>query len=308
MVATYRIEICPNNRAGCKDPVCKAKAEKIKKGELRFASWVEGCVSGAQIGTLRELCDMGDGEYDYNIIDGYDEMEDHPDVQEKIRRCVQQGHIDPEDFNGDPEKNKPGVKGIHLTAKQKEKRDREAAAAGGADSDEDTKQVKPKAKRGRKKAEDDEDEDEQPLPKKTKTAKGTKGGRKSAGSKVKDESEDESVVPSPVKGRKRASKVKAEPEDEDVDAVPVAKKRGRPAKVKKEESEAEEALKPKARKGRKSAVKAPTPDSDEVDAKAEEDVELEPAPKKKGRRASANVPEATDEKPKGRRRSSRTTS
>jgi serine/threonine-protein kinase ATR len=36
---------------------------------------IRGCVSGAQIGTLRELCDMGDGEYDYNIIDGYDEME-----------------------------------------------------------------------------------------------------------------------------------------------------------------------------------------------------------------------------------------
>jgi hypothetical protein len=34
-----------------------------------------GCVSGAQIGTLRELCDNGDGEYDYNVIDGYDEME-----------------------------------------------------------------------------------------------------------------------------------------------------------------------------------------------------------------------------------------
>jgi hypothetical protein len=32
-------------------------------------------VSGAQIGTLRDLCKMDDDEYDYNIIDGYDEME-----------------------------------------------------------------------------------------------------------------------------------------------------------------------------------------------------------------------------------------
>ena len=25
---------------------------------------------------------------------------DHPEIQEKIRRCIKQGHIDPEDFNG----------------------------------------------------------------------------------------------------------------------------------------------------------------------------------------------------------------
>lgn len=25
---------------------------------------------------------------------------DHPEVQEKIRRVIKQGHIDPEDFNG----------------------------------------------------------------------------------------------------------------------------------------------------------------------------------------------------------------
>ncbi len=74
---------------------------------------------------------------------------DHPEIQEKIRRCVKQGHIDPEDFKGvwtpaqyhrvliladlqrhqDPEKNKPGEKGIRLTAKQREKLDKEAAAA-----------------------------------------------------------------------------------------------------------------------------------------------------------------------------------
>ena len=29
-----------------------------------------------------------------------DNDSDHPDLQEKVRRCVNQGFIDPEDFNG----------------------------------------------------------------------------------------------------------------------------------------------------------------------------------------------------------------
>lgn len=34
-------EISPNNRAGCKDTVCKEEKVKILKGEIRFGSWVE---------------------------------------------------------------------------------------------------------------------------------------------------------------------------------------------------------------------------------------------------------------------------
>lgn len=33
-----------------------------------------GCVSGAQLLHLREACDTGDGKYDFDAIDGYDEL------------------------------------------------------------------------------------------------------------------------------------------------------------------------------------------------------------------------------------------
>lgn len=34
-------EISPNNRAGCKETVCKKEGDKITKGSLRWGSWVE---------------------------------------------------------------------------------------------------------------------------------------------------------------------------------------------------------------------------------------------------------------------------
>ena len=37
---TYRIEISPNARAGCKASDCKDSAIKITKGELRMGVWV----------------------------------------------------------------------------------------------------------------------------------------------------------------------------------------------------------------------------------------------------------------------------
>ena len=43
---------------------------------------------------------------------GYDDLENSPEVQEKIRRVVKQGHIDPEDFKGDAAYNVLGQKGI----------------------------------------------------------------------------------------------------------------------------------------------------------------------------------------------------
>lgn len=68
--------------------------------------------------SVREEIDQGDGSYDFDGIDGYEEMKfvvpsfdwavavinfgysDHPELQAKVRRCVEQGHIDPEDFKG----------------------------------------------------------------------------------------------------------------------------------------------------------------------------------------------------------------
>ncbi|KAK1985884.1 hypothetical protein LZ30DRAFT_335371 [Colletotrichum cereale] len=120
----YRVEVSPNNRAGCTDGVCKKAAQKCVKGSLRFGTWTKimdhesfkwkhwGCVSGEQMAQVRKLCDKGDGTFDLDAFDGYDEMGDHPDLQAKVRKAVEQGHIDPEDFNGDPWMNKPGQRGI----------------------------------------------------------------------------------------------------------------------------------------------------------------------------------------------------
>ncbi|CRK35064.1 hypothetical protein BN1723_018649, partial [Verticillium longisporum] len=105
-------EVSANNRAGCQDSVCKATATKCLKGQLRFGTWTEiqdhgsfrwkhwGCVSGKQIEGLRETCSRGGDAFDFDAIDGYDEMADYPDLQAKIREAVEQGHIAPEDFNG----------------------------------------------------------------------------------------------------------------------------------------------------------------------------------------------------------------
>jgi len=71
------------------DGVCKANGVKIKKGELRFGSWLEipgvghgswkwkhwGCVSGAQIQHMRDKISAGDDKYRWDAIDGYDELE-----------------------------------------------------------------------------------------------------------------------------------------------------------------------------------------------------------------------------------------
>lgn len=78
---------------------------KIIKGELRFGIWVEsetitgwmfkhwyailinlwcvfsiwltldrGCVSGQQLENIQEFIRQGDGSYDFDMIDGYDEL------------------------------------------------------------------------------------------------------------------------------------------------------------------------------------------------------------------------------------------
>lgn len=84
------LEISPNSRAGCQDTLCKKTAVKIQKNELRFGTWVEipqsqfpaswkwkhwGCVSGMQLQKLRDAITTDDNEFDFNMIDGYDEME-----------------------------------------------------------------------------------------------------------------------------------------------------------------------------------------------------------------------------------------
>lgn len=37
-------------------------------------------------------------EGDLDLVDGYDELPE--ELQEKVRRCIEQGHVDDEDWNG----------------------------------------------------------------------------------------------------------------------------------------------------------------------------------------------------------------
>ncbi|ROT37579.1 zf-PARP-domain-containing protein [Sodiomyces alkalinus F11] len=127
----YRVDVSPSNRAVCQDSVCKHLKKTIPKGELRFGSWLEfgdrgsfkwkhwGCVSGKQMQALQEAAKRGDG-FDFDAVDGYDEMGDHPEFQAKVREAVELGHIPPEDFNGDPEFNVPGKSGIRSAQKVKQ--------------------------------------------------------------------------------------------------------------------------------------------------------------------------------------------
>ncbi|KAL7940010.1 hypothetical protein V8C42DRAFT_338872 [Trichoderma barbatum] len=114
----YTIEKSRSGRAICQNTVCRKTKVKIPKDELRFGTSVAfgskngwtwkhwGCVTKAQIAGLQKSCGGDPEAYDYDAIVGYSELE--PMIQEKVRRCLNQGIIDFEDFNGDPEKSKPG--------------------------------------------------------------------------------------------------------------------------------------------------------------------------------------------------------
>ncbi|RDA89254.1 hypothetical protein CP532_0533 [Ophiocordyceps camponoti-leonardi (nom. inval.)] len=298
------------------DTVCKANKEKISKGEIRFATWVEiqehgswawkhwGCVSGAQMVAVQELCDKGDGTYDFDAIDGYDELNDHPDIQDKIRRCVEQGHIDAEDFKGDPEKNRPGEKGIRLTAKQKASKEKKAAdeEADEGSAQEEAAPKKKAAKRGRKKAEvdedadqDDDDDDDKPIVKKAKTkaakpakaARGKPAPKKPAEEEVTDADATEEEPPKPAKKSSKPSRAKAN-------------------------ADGEETLRKSSRRAKTVAAKpAPPADTDEEEDELAAETEEEPAAPTKAKggkrvgKAKASAPVVEEQPAKNRRGRSR---
>ncbi|KXH46337.1 phosphatidylinositol 3 [Colletotrichum simmondsii] len=307
-------EVSPNNRAGCTDGVCKKAAAKCLKGSLRFGTWTKimdhesfkwkhwGCVSGEQMKHVQDLCERN-GKFDFDAFDGYDEMGDHPDLQAKIRSAIEQGHIDAEDFNGDPWMNKPGQRGIR-GKKPKDWDD---------DEEEDEDEAPAKSKKRGRKAVDDEEE-EKPKAKRTKKA--------AAKAEAEDEEEEK-----PKPKAKRGARKSATKEEESDDGEPIAApklKRG-PAKkataVKKEGSDAEEAEEaPKPKRGaakkaapKKAAKKVKAEESEEEVSAAEpettpksEEEEEKPAPQKakaapKGRKKAAPAAEA--EKPKSTRAS-----
>ncbi|KAK1239152.1 hypothetical protein MKX08_006213 [Trichoderma sp. CBMAI-0020] len=290
----YRIEISPNNRAGCHEAACKKQVVKIQKGEIRFGSWVEikehgswswkhwGCVSGRQIAGLQESCGGDPDNYDFDAIDGYDELEDD-EIKEKIQRCIKQGHIDPEDFKGDPEKNKLGEKGIFLNAKQKAAKEKAAAEA----SDADEAPAKKSGKGGRKKAAKDVDDGPKAKkagkPKRVEADEEEPKAKSKSKAKAKSASEGDAEEPAATKKLpKRGSKAKpVKPEEETVDedksqekedVAPVKATRGRKASASKARTEtgtadedegAEKAVPASAPRGRKRASMSQPDDKDE---------------------------------------------
>ncbi|OTA05697.1 hypothetical protein A9Z42_0063910 [Trichoderma parareesei] len=336
----YRIEVSPNKRAGCTDTVCKQGEVKIQKGELRFGSWTVikehgswrwkhwGCVSGSQLVNLQEACGGDHDNLDFDAIDGFDELQDE-ELKEKVKRCVRQGHIDPEDFNGvglllplqlDPEKNRPGEKGIHLTAKQKEAKEKAAALEAGesqsAASQKNTKRGRKKAaddvadepepKKARKSKDIDADE-EQPKTKAKARVKGEdnvkrpaslKRGRPRRSSVQQDEEVESEEAEKPAPARKvakrglKAKATKAEPEEEmvkeeEVDEVEDV------VKEEEEEEEEEKVIPVRASSGRKQsssrAKAAATTDEDESGAK------YTPVSASRGRKRAAVGPQAEEQ-------------
>ncbi|KAK3712912.1 hypothetical protein LTR37_008797 [Vermiconidia calcicola] len=239
---SYRVEVSNNNRAMCQATHCKKEGIKILKGEIRQGVFVTigenqswkyrhwGCVTPLVIHNWKETSGM-----DMDLVDGYDTLPD--EIKEKVKRALEQGHVDDEDWKGDLECNRyTGKKSQGMFVKTPKKKAKDD------DDDEDDEEESPTKKkatkkRGRAKADDDEVDDEEPKP---------------------------------------AAK----------------KAKGRPKKAAKEIEEAEEAEPPKKAKGRpKKAKPAPTVDSDEAEAPAEE---AEPALAKKSRakRATAKAPDA----------------
>lgn len=240
---------------------------------------IRGCVTGKVLESLRATLAVPGtpGTYRWDALDGYDSggaeknsLEQHPDLQAKVRRCVEQGFIDPEDFNGDPEMNVLGAVGLRTQESKKKMRDDQMARthafnemtariaaleaevavlrANGA--------ITPRL--GAEAANAKTDLNEQ-------LDKGSSAGKK----RVKDESDGDEATPAK---KKRATKKKTDPEDDD-DRKPVkpAPKSRSKKGVKLEEDDDDDddvisVSKPAPKTRVKKGVKLEEDDDDTVDA------------------------------------------
>lgn len=73
-----------------------------------------GCITPQVIGNVKSLIDG-----DMDLMDGYEELPE--EWQEKFRDAIEAGHVPDEDWKGDVEFNRPGMKGFkRKTPKKKE--------------------------------------------------------------------------------------------------------------------------------------------------------------------------------------------
>jgi len=318
---SYRIERAVTGRATCKDAVCKKNGVKIDKGELRLGTWVTiqenaswawkhwGCVTGKQIENMRNALEdpKNPGTYTWDAMDGLeDEGEKNPlseEQKEKVKQAITQGFIDPEDFNGDPEMNKLGQKGIHTPVFRQKTKENEENPENAQDAPSPSKPPTKKRGRGKKAADDDDEPEEEVKPAKKRAKKAPA---------VKDADAEEK--PKPAR-KPRAKKVKKEEEEEEDDdegikeeekseeeVMPVKKARGKKA-VKKEEidepapeEEVKAPAKPAAKpRGGKAVKKEEVSEDNIVQAEEDEAVDAKPAPAKRGRKPKAKAPAAASE-------------
>ncbi|KAK0105767.1 hypothetical protein ONS95_004286 [Cadophora gregata] len=261
-----------------------------------------GCVTGKILESLRRSIEDPEepGTYRWDMLDGYDSgdkssLDKRPDLQETVRRCITQGFIDPEDWNGDPEMNVLGAVGmrtkenVRKAREDKKARNQEiedlkaqvaalqAEKAAGGDSAHDAKVAAAQADleehinastpaAGKKRARNEaEAEEGTPVKKKRATKKKVKAKTEDD----EEESEGKDVKPAKPAAKSRAKKVKKEEED-DQDAEetkPAPAKKSRAEKgVKKEEDDNEEDA--------QDSKPAPTKKPRNKKVKNEEDMEM----------------------------------
>ncbi|KAG9244039.1 hypothetical protein BJ878DRAFT_508001 [Calycina marina] len=341
---SYRVELAKTGRAVCKNTECKKHQIKIDKGTLRFGVWVDlfehgswswkhwGCTTGKQLQNIREYLLTAGEDYDFDMLDGYDDdegggLKNYPELREKVRRVITQGFIDPEEWKGDPDMNKLGETGTLNLASRKRIREEEKsaklAATGGApsedggspatqtpktsgkkrvntvsDIEEDAKPAK-KKRAGKVNKEESDEEDEKPA--KKKPARKIKKEEPI----VKDEPMPNAVdFPEKNKPVSRANKVKAEVKEEDdiidVPEKPTPAKKSRAKKVKgelKEENTEDKPVPVKIARGKeiKAVEVKDEPVEDELTNNGEEQPKL-PTKKPRSNNAPKNIKtEAEDE-------------
>ncbi|EAW09863.1 putative ubiquitin-conjugating enzyme [Aspergillus clavatus NRRL 1] len=253
-VVMLRRQAASTGRAGCQNKECKDEKIKIGKGELRLGTWVDterfqsffwrhwGCVTPKIIGNLNESVEEMSGDAkDLNTLDGFEDLPS--EYQEKVRKALEQGHVDDEDWKGDVEMNRPGKTGFRKRATKKKADEEEVFTPSMTvflfsvltpnkqeeTASEKEKQKAPKTKkRARAETENEKTDDNAPTPK-AKRAK--KGGR------VKQESDHEDEHGS---------------DDTEVEYKPRPTRRGRSGKIAAEEKPAPAPEKPAAKRQRKS--------------------------------------------------------
>ncbi|KAL4921935.1 hypothetical protein BDW62DRAFT_98950 [Aspergillus aurantiobrunneus] len=253
---SYRIEHASTGRAGCQNKECKDNKVKILKGELRFGSWVDnnqfqsffwrhwGCVTPKIISNINELIGEGD-ERDLDMLDGYEDLS--PEIQGKIERALQQGHVDHEDWRGDREMNVPGGTGFRVKTTKKKAKAADKEEKDQANEEQESPKPSKTKKRGRVQDDEDGKDAETAQPKKPKR-KATRLPKKAPVSSEDEDDDDDAFESDEPKAK--ASKRGRQSKESKSTATSGSKRGKKTTKDAEEDAEAEPATE-KPKRGRK---------------------------------------------------------